>query len=69
MVETTRDPNLHVYNAREMAAHYAALDYLSSCEPLHFKTFLKPGMNILDLGAGGGRLPVSTCHRRPLYRR
>jgi SAM-dependent methyltransferase len=49
------DPNLHVYNTSEVAAHYAALDYLSPCEKLLFNEFLKEGDAILDLGVGGGR--------------
>jgi SAM-dependent methyltransferase len=55
MVETTRDPNLHVYNAPEVVAYYAELDYLSPCETVLFEMFLKSRMNILDLGVGGGR--------------
>jgi SAM-dependent methyltransferase len=49
------DPNLHVYNTPEAAAHYASLDYLSPCEKALFDTFLKEGDAILDLGVGGGR--------------
>jgi SAM-dependent methyltransferase len=48
-------PNLHVYNTPEVAAHYAALEYLSPCEKRLFDEFLKPGDAILDLGVGGGR--------------
>jgi ubiquinone/menaquinone biosynthesis C-methylase UbiE len=54
-VDTKRDPNLQVYNAHEVAAHYAGLDYLSPCEILLFENFLRSGMAILDLGVGGGR--------------
>jgi SAM-dependent methyltransferase len=49
------DPNLHVYNAPEVAAHYASLDYLSPCEKMLFDEFLKKRDAILDLGVGGGR--------------
>jgi SAM-dependent methyltransferase len=49
------DPNLHVYNTPEVAAHYAALEYLSPCEKMLFDEFLKPGDTVLDLGVGGGR--------------
>jgi len=49
------DPNLHVFNAADVAAHYAALEYLSPCERALFDAFLKPGDAILDLGVGGGR--------------
>ena len=55
MRDAATDPNLRVYNAPEVAAHYAALDYLSPCEQLLFQTFLKGGMAVLDLGVGGGR--------------
>jgi SAM-dependent methyltransferase len=49
------DPNLHVFNTPEVAAHYASLDYLSPCEKTLFDEFLKEGDAILDLGVGGGR--------------
>jgi len=49
------DPNLHVYNTPEVAAHYASLAYLSPCEKALFDAFLKEGDAILDLGVGGGR--------------
>jgi ubiquinone/menaquinone biosynthesis C-methylase UbiE len=50
-----RDPNLLVYNSREVAEHYAALNYLSTCERTLFEAYLRPGTDILDLGVGGGR--------------
>src|SRR5258706_3696241 len=53
--EEQKDPNLHVYNTPEVAAHYASLDYLSPCEKALFGEFLKQGDAILDLGVGGGR--------------
>jgi len=49
------DPNLHIYNNPDVAAHYASLNYLSPCEKALFAEFLKPGDAILDLGVGGGR--------------
>ena len=55
MNQDTKDPNLDVYNAQNVASHYAALDYLSPCESLLFEAYLKSGMTILDLGVGGGR--------------
>jgi len=51
----SRDPNILTYNAPEVAAYYAALNYLTPCERLLFDTYLRPGMTILDLGVGGGR--------------
>jgi len=47
--------NLGVYSTAEVVAHYADLDYLTACEQLLFKTYLHPGMSIMDLGVGGGR--------------
>lgn len=55
MIDGTPDPNLHVYDTPAVAAHYAALNYLTPCEELLFKSFLRSGMSILDLGVGGGR--------------
>jgi ubiquinone/menaquinone biosynthesis C-methylase UbiE len=49
------DPNLHIYNSPEVAAHYAGLDYLTPCEKIMFQAFLEKGMSVLDLGVGGGR--------------
>src|ERR1700688_3865661 len=50
------DPNIDRYNSPQVASYYAALDYLTPCERLLFDEYLEPGMNILDLGVGGGRL-------------
>ena len=50
-----KDQNLPVYNTREVAEHYAALNYLSPCERALFEAHLRPGIDILDLGVGGGR--------------
>jgi len=61
------DPNLHVYNTSEVAAHYAALDYLSPCEKLLFDEFLKEGDAILDLGVGGGRTTPHLSHLASRY--
>jgi SAM-dependent methyltransferase len=47
--------NFQAYNAPDVAAHYASLSYLTPCEQLLFRNYLKPGISILDLGVGGGR--------------
>lgn len=49
------DSNLAVYNSPGVAEHYSGLDYLSACEQALFSTHFKPGIDILDLGVGGGR--------------
>lgn len=48
-------PNILTYNASAVAEYYAALNYLTPCECLLFDNYLRPGMEILDLGVGGGR--------------
>jgi SAM-dependent methyltransferase len=55
VTDAATDPNLAVYNAPEVVAHYTALDYLTPCEQVVFQTFLRDGMAVLDLGVGGGR--------------
>ena len=47
--------NLGIYRTAEVVAHYAGLDYLTTCEQALFEKYLHPGMSIMDLGVGGGR--------------
>jgi ubiquinone/menaquinone biosynthesis C-methylase UbiE len=60
------DPNLHVYNLPRVAAHYAALEYLSA-EKLFFERYIQPGESILDLGVGGGRTTPYLSARASRY--
>jgi hypothetical protein len=59
-----RNPNLAVYNSHEVAGHYAALNYLSACAQAPFGEYLRAGMDILDLGVGGGRTTVEACRAK-----
>lgn len=56
--DSSSDPNVHIYNAPEVAGYYAGLNYLTPCEQLLFDAYLRPGMAILDLGVGGGRTTI-----------
>jgi SAM-dependent methyltransferase len=47
--------NLGIYNRPDVAAHYAELEYLTTCELLLFDLYIKPGAAIIDVGVGGGR--------------
>lgn len=47
--------NLPTWNRPDVAAHYSSLAYVTPCEQLLFDQFLGRGMQILDLGVGGGR--------------
>lgn len=54
-IDLPRPADLQVYNAPEVASHYARLDYLTPCERLLIDRYVKAGMHVLDLGVGGGR--------------
>ena len=53
--DSEADPNIPTYNRPAVVEYYAALNYLTPCERLLFDTHIRPGMDILDLGVGGGR--------------
>lgn len=55
MTGRSSDMNLQIYERQDVAAHYAALDYLTPCERLLFETYIPKGSAILDVGVGGGR--------------
>lgn len=59
--------NLQTYDAPEVAAHYAALDYLTPCERVLFETYVRSGSAILDLGVGGGRTTAYLANRASRY--
>ena len=59
--------NLHVYNRPDVAAHYAALAYLTPCERRLFETYVPPGTAVLDLGVGGGRTTAYLSARASRY--
>jgi ubiquinone/menaquinone biosynthesis C-methylase UbiE len=59
--------NLQTYGRRDVAAHYAALDYLTPCERLLFETYIPQGSAILDLGVGGGRTTPYLASRASRY--
>ena len=59
--------NLQVYEAQEVADHYAALEYLTPCEHLLFEAYIPPGSAILDLGVGGGRTTAFLAGRASHY--
>jgi ubiquinone/menaquinone biosynthesis C-methylase UbiE len=47
--------NHRIYSFPEVAAHYAALEYVTPCERFLFDRFITPQMDVLDVGVGGGR--------------
>lgn len=59
--------NREVYNRPDVAAHYAALEYLTPCEALLFERYIKPGAAVLDLGVGGGRTTPYLSRRASRY--
>ena len=59
--------NLQIYDAPEVAAHYAALDYLTPCERCCLRRYIPPGSAILDLGVGGGRTTSYLASRASRY--
>lgn len=59
--------NLRIYNAPDIAAHYAALDSLTPCERTLFATYIRQGSAILDLGVGGGRTTSYLANRGSRY--
>ncbi len=67
MTDRSADTNLQIYDAPEVAAHYAALDYLTPCERLLFETYVAPGSAVLDLGVGGGRTTSYLAQRASRY--
>ena len=67
MTDRNAQTNLQTYEAPEVAAHYAGLNYLSPCERLLFETYIGPGSAVLDLGVGGGRTTAYLASRASRY--
>jgi SAM-dependent methyltransferase len=67
MTDRSAQANLRTYDTPQVAAHYAALEYLTPCERLLFETYIKPGSAILDLGVGGGRTTRYLANRAGRY--
>jgi SAM-dependent methyltransferase len=59
--------NLQTYDAPEVAAHYATLDYLTPCERVLFETYIPKGSAVLDIGVGGGRTTPYLVNRASRY--
>ena len=67
-MQVVRDgSNLRIYSQPSVAAHYAALDHLTACERSLFDTYLRSGMDILDIGVGGGRTTPYLSHVASRY--
>jgi SAM-dependent methyltransferase len=67
MTDRNLQKNLEIYNAPEVTAYYAALNYLTPCERLLFDTYIPIGSSILDLGVGGGRTTPYLASRAARY--
>jgi len=61
------DTNLAIYSRPEVAAHYAALDYVSPCERLLFDRYVQSGTRVLEIGVGGGRTSGYLAQRASTY--
>jgi ubiquinone/menaquinone biosynthesis C-methylase UbiE len=53
--EHNQEGNLAIFSNPDVARQYAGMTDLLACEQLLFEAYLRPGMEILDLGVGGGR--------------
>ena len=67
MTGVISENNLRVYDAPQVAAHYASLTYLTPCEQLLFETYIPAGAWVLDLGVGGGRTTPYLSKRARRY--
>lgn len=62
---TGRDANLTRYRSAEVVDHYARAAGLHPAEVVLFARYLRPGMDLIDIGVGGGR---TTPHLSSLAR-
>jgi len=67
MSEIDVNRNQRVYDAPDVVAHYAGLEYLTPCERLLFETHIPPRSTVLDLGVGGGRTTPFLAKRASRY--
>lgn len=67
MTEPGADRNRTAYDSPKVAAHYAALNYLTPCERMLFDSYIPAGSSILDLGVGGGRTTSYLANRAGRY--
>ena len=67
MTDLSIKRNHQIYNASDVAAHYAALNYLTACESLLFESYIPIGSAVLDLGVGGGRTTPYLASRAARY--
>ncbi len=67
MADIHIEKNLQIYNAPDVTAYYAALNYLTPCERLLFESYISPGSAVLDLGVGGGRTTPYLASRATRY--
>jgi ubiquinone/menaquinone biosynthesis C-methylase UbiE len=67
MADRDLESNRQIYERQDIAAHYAAMEYLTPCEHLLFESYIPQGSAILDLGVGGGRTTAYLAPRASRY--
>ncbi len=67
MTRSNAKTGLPTYDAPEIAAHYAGLEYLTAAERMLFETYVPLGSSVADLGVGGGRTTAFLAGRASRY--